>query len=144
MIILFYSKQCNLSNKLVEYITKNKLIKYFNMINVDVTNKIPDNITIVPTIIDTTIEAPIEGKLAFEYVMNQKYFNNPTNNIDYWLVNPLPKPNIDEDKKAIEKHNFNFASVDDCPSFDEPKSDPNQRPKMIINKKQLAIMKVRR
>ena len=55
----------------------------FKFSQIDNTNNIPKNITIVPTIIDTTIEAPLEGKKAFEYVINQKYFNHPTNNVEY-------------------------------------------------------------
>ena len=112
MILLFYSDECVLSNKLLEYINKNNLNEYFNMININKISNIPTNITIVPTIIDTTIEAPIEGKKAFEYVINQKYFNRPTNNIDYWINNNIPKPNIDEDNKAINRHNFNFSAID--------------------------------
>ena len=91
MIILFYSNQCKFSEKLLEYIKKNNLEKYFKMINIDDDIKIPDNITIVPTIIDETIEAPLEGKDAFIYVVNQKFFNHPTNNIDFWVNKTVPK-----------------------------------------------------
>jgi len=154
MILLFYSDECVLSNKLLEYINKNNLNEYFNMININKISNIPTNITIVPTIIDTTIEAPIEGKKAFEYVINQKYFNRPTNNIDYWINNNIPKPNIDEDNKAINRHNFNFAAIDttleientikiDTVKSETNKSDiPNQL--VIKDKKSLALLKLRR
>jgi hypothetical protein len=41
----------------------------------------------------------MEGKKAFEYLINIKYFNNPTNNIE----NKIPiNPKIDEDKLAMK------------------------------------------
>jgi len=112
MRILFYSNSCNFCLKLVEYIEKNNLKDFFKMINIDTTNNIPKNITIVPTIIDTTIEAPLEGKKAFEYVINQKYFNHPTNNVDF-IKNGVPKPTIEEDSKAnVSKNGAGFIYVD--------------------------------
>ena len=73
MIVLFYSEQCQYCAKLLEYITSHNIKKLFKMINVDTATRIPPNVTIVPTIIDTTIEAPLEGKHALEYLFNQKY-----------------------------------------------------------------------
>jgi hypothetical protein len=150
MIILFYSNQCKFSEKLLEYIKKNNLEKYFKMINIDDDIKIPDNITIVPTIIDETIEAPLEGKDAFIYVVNQKFFNHPTNNIDFWVNKTVPKPVIDEDKKAIEKHNFGFASIETTTVntnsgnnlIDTAESIENK--KIITDKKILALLKLKR
>jgi hypothetical protein len=100
--------------KLIEYINKNTLNEYFNMICIDDdTTKIPKNITVVPTIIDEEIEAPLEGKKAFEYVINQKYFNHPTNNTEF-TKNGVPKPTIEEDKKAItSKSGSGFIFVSD-------------------------------
>jgi len=112
MRILFYSETCNFCLKLLEYIDKNNLGEFFKMICIDKTNNIPKNITVVPTVIDTTIQAPLEGKKAFEYVINQKYFNHPTNNIDY-IKNGVPKPTIEEDQKAISaKSSSGFIYVD--------------------------------
>ena len=74
MIILFYSETCEFCKKMMEYIQKNNITKNFNMINIDKLNEIPKNITIVPTIIDPKIEAPLEGRKAFEFIINQKYF----------------------------------------------------------------------
>ena len=86
--------------KLIEYIVKNNLTDFFKQICIDNTNNIPKNITVVPTIIDEDIEAPLEGKQAWEYIKNQKFFNHPTNNIDL-VKNGVPKPEIEEDKRAI-------------------------------------------
>jgi len=100
--------------KLIEYITKNNLNDYFNMICIDENiTKVPSNITVVPTIIDEDVEAPLEGKKAFEYVINQKYFNHPTNNTEF-TKNGVPKPTIEEDKKAItSKSGSGFTFVTD-------------------------------
>ena len=113
MRILFYSESCNFCLKLLEYINKNNLEQYFKMICIDEkTAKVPKHITIVPTVIDTTIESPMEGKKAFEYVINQKYFNHPTNNIEY-TKNGIPIPTIDEDIKAgSSKSGGGFIYVD--------------------------------
>ena len=113
MIILFYSENCNFCLKLLEYINKNNLKQYFKMICIDEkTSRIPKHITIVPTVIDITIEAPMEGKKAFEYVINKKYFNHPTNNIEY-TKNGVPIPTIEEDMKAgSSKSGTSFIYVD--------------------------------
>jgi glutaredoxin len=147
MIILFYSNECNFCSKLLEYLKKNDLEKYFKMMNIDAMRSIPTNITIVPTIIDDTIEAPLEGKKAFEYIINQKYFNHPTNNIDFWINSGVPKPEIQEDKKAIDRHNFSFASID----LDIKETQPVQKviqkaPQQIAvkDRKTLALLKLRR
>ena len=147
MIILFYSNQCKFSEKLLEYIKKNNLEKNFKMINIDDDISIPDNITIVPTIIDETVPAPLEGKDAFLYIVNKKYFDHPTNNIDFWLNKVVPKPIIEEDKKAIERHNFGFASVEDNTLssnnvIDTVESITTQ--KVITDKKTLALLKLKR
>jgi hypothetical protein len=144
MLILFYSDQCDFSRKLLDFLDKYNIKKNFNLINIDKIKEIPSNISVVPTIIDTSIEAPFEGKKAFEFIINKKYFNYPTNNIDYWVKNMVPKPVIEEDKKAIERHNFNFASFDDEPTkLDQPiEQEPIKQ--IPIDKKSLALLKLRR
>lgn len=141
MIILFYSEKCEFCKKMLEYIEKNNLINNFNMINIDKLQEIPKNINIVPTIIDSTIEAPLEGRKAFEFIINQKFFYYPTNNIDYWLNNSIPKPIIDIDDKAIERHNFGFANFDETPQIIKEDVKKNQ---VITDKKMLALLKLRR
>ncbi len=147
MRILFYSNECNFCLKLLDYINKNNIKKYFKFFNIDLNTNIPDNITVVPTIIDSEIETLFEGNLAFEYIINQKYFNNPTNNIDYWLKTNIPKPLIEEDKKAIDKHYFNF-SVFDTENNDTQNNDTQitqqNTPIIIKDKKTLALLKLRK
>ena len=138
MRILFYSNSCNFCLKLVEYIEKNNLLEFFKMINIDTTNNIPKNITIVPTLIDTTIEAPLEGKKAFEYVINQKYFNHPTNNVDF-VKNGVPKPTIEEDNKAnITKSGSGFLYVNDGEKKFVDRDDKNNFDNVFGMKSQLT------
>ena len=137
MRILFYSESCNFCLKLLEYINKNNLEQYFKMICIDEkTAKVPKHITIVPTVIDTTIESPMEGKKAFEYVINQKYFNHPTNNIEY-TKNGIPIPTIEEDMKATSsKSGNNFIFVDKNKDID--KEDKNNF-EQVFNFKQVPL-----
>ena len=98
MKILFYSNKCEYSKKILLYLEKNNIKEVFKFVNVD-DNKLPSDIKIVPTIIDTDLNEVMEGKKAFEYLSNIKYFNNPTNNIDF--IPKLPEnPKIEEDKLA--------------------------------------------
>lgn len=127
MRILFYSKTCGFCIKLLEYIDKNNLGMYFKLLCIDSTNDIPKNITMVPTIISEDIEAPLEGKKAFEYVINQKYFNHPTNNFEYLKVG-VPKPQIEEDKMANtikSKNGFLYVDKEVEKRFSE-KEDNNR------------------
>ena len=98
MKVLFYSNNCVHSKKMLTDINTFGIIDMFTLINVDITPP-PDGIDIVPTIVDSDINQPLKGKKAFEYINNFKYFNNPTNNIEY-LASMQPNPIIEEDEKA--------------------------------------------
>jgi hypothetical protein len=69
----------------------------------------------VPTIIDTELNQPLKGKKAFEYLLHVKYFNNPTNNIEYVKELP-PKPEIPEDVLAVKSETINL-NLDNSNSF---------------------------
>jgi hypothetical protein len=98
MKILFYSNKCEFSKKILTYINKNEIQDLFKMVDID-TNVIPKDIKIVPTIIDVNLNQIMEGKNAFEYLTNIKYFNIKTNNIE--LHNKIPdNPKINEDTLA--------------------------------------------
>lgn len=110
MKVVFYSNKCEYSKKLLAYLEKNNITNMFKLINID-TQKHIEDIDIVPTIIDSELNQPMKGKKAFEYLLNLKYFNNPTNNVDY--IKELPaNPNIPEDDKAIKgkTHNLELNS----------------------------------
>jgi len=98
MKILFYSNKCEYSKKILLYLEKSNSIDQFKLICVD-NQKLPSDIKIVPTIIDMNLNEVMEGKKAFEYLQNIKYFNNPTNNIENAAKLP-ENPKIEEDKLA--------------------------------------------
>ena len=103
MRVVFYSERCEHSKKLLVYMEKNNITNLFKLFNID-TNVAPKEIDIVPTIVDSEINIPLKGKKAFEYLINLKYFNNPTNNIE--LVKEIPpNPDIKEDDMANENEN---------------------------------------
>jgi hypothetical protein len=106
MKLVFYSEQCEYSKKLLAYLEKNNIKNLFKLINIDICEA-PDDIDVVPSIIDTELNQPMKGKKAFEYLLHLKYFNNPTNNIDYVKELP-PNPNIPEDDRADKSKILNL------------------------------------
>ena len=115
MRIIFYSSYVEFCIKLMEYIKMNALEDYFKIVNIDDLSERETKelgLSVVPTLIDSDIDTPFEGTKAWEYVRNQKYFNHPTNNIEY-TKNGIPKPVIEEDLKAnISKTGSGFIYVD--------------------------------
>ena len=111
MKVLFYSESCKFSSDLISKLKETSFVKDFQLINVD-KNQIPSKIKVVPTIIDSEYKDLLEGKKAFEYIFNKKYFNNPTNNFLFWKDKNIPKPDIKEDKMA-NKFSNSLSSLDD-------------------------------
>ena len=105
MKVLFYSKNCKFSKEIIEKLNESEYSKEFRFINVD-TNKVPDKIKVVPTIIDSEYKNLLEGKKAFEYLFNKKYFNISTNNLLMWKDKVIPKPDIVEDKLAKKEEDI--------------------------------------
>lgn len=106
MKVVFYSEHCDYCEKLLGYLEKYNIKSLFKLINIDKT-RAPKEIDIVPTIIDTELNQPLKGKKAFEYLLHVKYFNNPTNNIEYLKELP-PNPEIIEDEKAVTSETINL------------------------------------
>jgi len=106
MKVVFYSEQCEYSKKLLAYLDKNNIKNLFKLVNIDKTD-VPNNIDTVPSIVDTELNQPMKGKKAFEYLLNLKFFNNPTNNVEYIKELP-PNPNIPEDDKAVKSKTLNL------------------------------------
>ena len=106
MKLVFYSEKCEYCKKLLTYLDKHNINSLFNLINIDNIEP-PKEIDIVPTIIDSELSQPLKGKKVFEYLLNIKYFNNPTNNIE--VVKDLPaNPNIPEDNLANKESTINL------------------------------------
>ena len=107
MKVVFYSNHCEYCKKLLLYLEKYNIKSLFKLINIDDTPA-PPGIDSVPSIIDTELIQPLKGKAVFEYLLNLKYFNNPTNNIEYIKNIPI-NPNIKEDDKALSKNMHNLT-----------------------------------
>jgi len=133
MKIIFYSNKCIYCNKLLEYIDKHNLKYLFKLINIDITHNIPNNIDIVPTIIDTDLNQPLKSKKVFEYIVNIKYFNNSTNNIDY-INNIPPNPIINEDEKAFKNNliNLEISELSNCDTIINNNNNNNNNTKLSI------------
>lgn len=104
--IIFYSNECEYCNKLLEYLNKYNLNNIFKLIDINTIKTIPDYIDSVPTLIDSNLNQPIKNKQVFEYLINLKYFNNPTNNIN--LITTIENPKIINDSKAYQNSNNNL------------------------------------
>lgn len=140
MINLFYSDHCEFCKKILEHLHKYNLISNIKLINIDRLKKIPDNITVVPTIVDSYIDSILEGKQAFDYLITQQFFYYPTNNTEYWQKSIIPKPNIKNDDKAVETHNFDYACIDN----NSDKAVEETTHKIITNKKLLTLIKLKK
>jgi hypothetical protein len=117
------------------YLDKHNIKSMFKLFNID-TMVAPKEIDIVPTIVDTELNQSLKGKKAFEYLLNIKYFNNPTNNIDY--IKNLPEnPVIPEDDKAIQKNSINLEINKNNLIFDKESTKP-------INKKLSTLIKLKK
>jgi hypothetical protein len=147
MRVVFYSKKCEYSNKLIAYLEKNNIKNLFEFINIDETEP-PDYIDLVPTIVDTKLNQPMKGKKAFEYLLNLKYFNNPTNNIEY--VKELPtNPDIPEDAKAIQSKSPSLElsssnNINNETNFNDLFINSEQKSQNIQNNKLAILMKIKK
>jgi arsenate reductase-like glutaredoxin family protein len=118
---LYYSESCNVCLKLIEYLEKNNIINQFRLIDINKNEK-PKEVDVVPTIIDSDLNQPQKGKQAFEYLLNIKYFNNPTNNIEY-VKNIPPNPKIENDKLASMYKSDGLEIVNETQTFYDDNKD---------------------
>jgi len=118
---LYYSENCNVCLKLIEYLEKNNIINQFRLIDINKNEK-PKEVDVVPTIIDSDLNQPQKGKQAFEYLLNIKYFNNPTNNIEY-VKNIPPNPKIENDKLASIHKSDGLEIVNETQNFYDDNKD---------------------
>lgn len=139
---------CNFCNDLIQKLEESNYIDEFKLINVS-QSKIPEKIKVVPTIIDSEVKDLLEGKKAFEYLFNKKYFNNPTNNLHLWVNKEIPKPKIEKNELEFEseinnaftkenEHKFKSLSYEAI-SQEIKKSDKVKEPENNAPKKQIKI-----
>ena len=145
MKIIFYSDKCQYCNNMMIYLDKHNIKSIFKLVNIDNIDP-PKEIDIVPTIVDTELTQPLKGKKAFEYLLNIKYFNNPTNNVEY--IKDLPNnPVIPEDEKALLNNTINLE-IDNTILQLEPekeiKEPPNHSTRNISNKKLSTLLKLKK
>ncbi len=124
MKIIFYSDKCKFCKKLFDYLEKNNIIESFKLVNID-NNNVPENIKIVPTIFDDQLNQIMEGKESFLYLLNLKYFNNPTNNIDLARFIP-PNPTIKEDEMANKYKSDNLLINNETNNFVKQTQEKNK------------------
>ena len=140
MKVIFYSEKCQHSTNMLTYLDKNNLRSLFELVNIDVT-KPPKEIDIIPTIIDTEVTQPLKGKKALEYLINIKYFNNPTNNIEY--IKDLPEnPIIPNDEKAYQSNISNLEIDEDNNKEINKETQPLKN--NIPNKKLSTLLKLKK
>ena len=132
MKVLFYSKKCKFSDQLIKKINESKFSSEFKMINIDNSDQVPDQIKVVPTIIDPEFKDLLEGKKAFDYLNNKKYFDNSTNNFHLWKDKEIPIPKIDEDKLANQDEDI--LEIQNIKNINEIKENKvnNKKKKIII------------
>ena len=139
MRVLFYSKKCEFSNKILDLIHKNNLINKFKLVCIEEIDikTLPPSITSVPTLIVPESKYPLVGQSAFEFLLNKKYFDHPTNNVIYWQNKEVPKPTIIEDKKAQTSDKNNFGSLNS-------KSQPIDTKNHVVKKNNALLEEVMR
>jgi hypothetical protein len=72
--MLFYSNECNMSRQLLVILQSTGLLGYFKLICVDeILNRLPPQITAVPTMIVKDLSKPIVGQDTFEWVNKIKF-----------------------------------------------------------------------
>ena len=142
MKVLFYSDQCKFCNDIIKQLKESDFYNQFNLINVD-KNKVPEKIKIVPTIIDSNYKDLLEGKKAFEYLYNNKYFNISTNNLLLWKDKEIAKPEIEENTLAFKKDILQ-ESYQDTEKPDNIPIEKYKKNKPKISTNSLIKLKLRR
>ena len=144
MKVLFYSEKCKFSNEIIKQIEKSKFATEFKFVNID-SNNTPEMIKVVPTIIDTNYKDLLEGKRAFEYLYDKKYFNISTNNIHLWKDKVLPKPEIKENMLAKNNDDILNETIENNEekSVDKEKPKAPEKKKILLSKKNLLLIRGR-
>ena len=101
--VLFFSKKCKTCNLFMTMCQQNKILKYFQIIDVD--DKIKElsekGLKVVPTIIVNGLNKPIEGKNVFNWLESVISMNN-NKRIDTSGDQYLPETNIQNNTQSIQ------------------------------------------
>jgi len=144
--IIFYSKKCKDCCNLLNILQNENMISYFRLFCVDDNmNKVPIEITYVPTMIVSTINKPLVGKEAFEWVTKAKFIRENTQKslMKMMIENSGPLGWVDSEMNGISD-SYAYKSIDKAMShsfqgFKDEKSNiiftaPNEEV-IKINKK---------
>ena len=108
---VFYSNKCKFCDNLLKVIQNEKLMDQCQLICFETeSEKIPDIITNVPTIIARNLTKPLVGLEAIKWIENMKFFNQTTNNITH---NNVVNPNIISVLKDLEYNKLESSSFSD-------------------------------
>ena len=146
MKVLFFSNECKFCVEIIKQLKESKFYNDFKLLDID-TNEIPSLIKVVPTIVDPNYKDLLEGKKAFEYLYNKKYFNIPTNNVHLWKDKVLPKPDIEDDKLATQEKSSNEYIIknetkDDTVVKEEEKPKENKK-RIKLSRRNLLLIRGR-
>ena len=119
MKVIFYSNKCDISNKILNYLDTLNIKLLFKLINIDDNNIDYSSVLKIdnkelPIMIDSELNQPVKGNDVYNYLINIKYFNIATNNIDNVIPdNPLIN-NTNDNKTSI--YNNNLYIKDETPN----------------------------
>jgi hypothetical protein len=103
---VFYSDKCENCIKLLNTIQKENLFDECQLISFETNaDKIPPYIQYIPAIVAQNLSKPLFGKEAIEWIINKKFFNQTTNNIN---KNNVVNPNI---KSLFDELSFNKNEI---------------------------------
>ena len=78
--IIFYSKICNVCAQLLKILHNENMLGIFKLICVDdKIDTLPKSIKVVPTMIVSSINKPLEGKEIFEWINSRKFVKSQKN-----------------------------------------------------------------
>lgn len=114
MNIIFYSQQCSTCRDLLILLRNENLLNYFTLFCVDNRlDKIPKQITRVPTMIVSNINKPLIAQETFEWVNQIKFLKNNSNanNVDQNKLSGGPK-GFSENEMIGLSDKFSFTDKD--------------------------------
>jgi len=107
---IYLSSRCKYCRDLLTKIRDNDI--NVELINID-KDPYPNEVKSVPTLIESNLLNPLIGKKVFEWVENQKYFNQKSNNINLSKNIILPKNSdlLKEQKENTKK--LQYCNIND-------------------------------
>lgn len=104
--ILFFSKNCKTCNTFITMCHQNKILKHFQMIDIDDKIQIlaQKGLNVVPTILVKGINTPIEGKNVFNWLNSVLSINNSKNDFQVPDTNIKKRNSLNSNNQNINKN----------------------------------------